>query len=110
MVVILSQDRRNIINADTVERIYADGNTIYAATLGGGVTELGAYEKNENVAKVMIYISFAIGTAKDGGKMIAIPTEDTVSNEKEIVARVIGAEIAPELKAYLDKKRGGESK
>ena len=110
MIIILSQDRKNILNADAVERIYVDGNTIYAATLGGGVTELGKYEKDENVAKVMIYISFSIGSAKDGGKMVVIPSEDTVSNEKEIVAKVIGAEIAPELKAYLDKKRGGEGK
>lgn len=120
MVAILSQDRKNIINADTVERIYVDGNTIYAQMLCGTVTELGAYEKAESVAKVMIYIGFSIAQAKDGGKIVVIPAEETISNEKEIAANVMAAmnkegvhgviELSPELKAYIDKKRGGESK
>lgn len=119
MVVILSQDRKNILNADTVERIYVDGNTIYAQQLGGTVTELGTYKKTENVAKVMIYVGFAIGAVKDGGKLVVIPSEETIGNEKEIAAKTlaamnkegtIGVEISPEFKKYLDQKKGGNGK
>ncbi|MBQ8331094.1 MAG: hypothetical protein IJX94_01175 [Clostridia bacterium] len=119
MIAILSQDRKNILNADSVERIYVDGNTIYAKTLTGTVTELGTYEKTENIAKVMLYIGFASAAAKDGGKLVVVPSEETVGNEKEIAAKALAAmckdgtvdvKIAPELKAYLDKMKGGEGK
>ena len=124
MVAILSQDRRNIVNAETVERIYVDGCTINAQTLCGDVITLGIYEKTEVLAKVMIYISFRLATAKETEKMVVIPSEDTVVNDKEIVAKyiksmqahkagpgVVGVELAPELKKILDdKKKGGDKK
>ena len=59
----------------------------------------------------------------DGGKTVIIPSEEVVSNDKDIVAQILktvreknaGAgvtlvEIAPELKDYLDGLKGGDGK
>lgn len=124
MVTILTQDRKSILNVETVDRIYVDGGTIYAQGLGGTVTEVGRYEKPANIVKVMNYIAFSLASAaKDGGKTVIIPSEEVVSNDKGIVAQIIKAvrekkadagitlvEIAPELKDYLDGLKGGDGK
>lgn len=124
MVTILTQDRKSILNVETVDRIYEDGGTIYAQGLGGTVTEVGRYEKPANIVKVMNYIAFSLASAaKDGGKTVIIPSEEVVSNDKDIVAQILKAvrekkadagitlvEIAPELKDYLDGLKGGDSK
>lgn len=124
MVTILTQDRKSILNVETVDRIYVDGGTIYAQGLGGTVTEVGRYEKPANIVKVMNYIAFSLASAaKDGGKTVVIPSEEVVSNDKDIVAQILktvreknaGAgitlvEIAPELKDYLDGLKGGDGK
>ena len=124
MVTILTQDRKSILNVETVDRIYVDGGTIYAQDLGGTVTEVGRYEKPANIVKVMNYIAFSLASAaKDGGKTVIIPSEEVVSNDKDIVAQILktvrekntGAgitlvEIAPELKDYLDGLKGGDGK
>lgn len=124
MVTILTQDRKSILNVETVDRIYVDGGTIYAQGLGGTVTEVGRYEKPANIVKVMNYIAFSLASAaKDGGKTVIIPSEEVVSNDKDIVAQILKAvrekkadagitlvEIAPELKDYLDGLKGGDSK
>ena len=124
MVTILTQDRKSILNVETVDRIYVDGGTIYAQGLGGTVTEVGRYEKPANIVKVMNYIAFSLASAaKDGGKTVIIPSEEVVSNDKGIVAQILKAvrekkadagitlvEIAPELKDYLDGLKGGDGK
>jgi hypothetical protein len=124
MVTILTQDRKSILNVETVDRIYVDGGTIYAQGLGGTVTEVGRYEKPANIVKVMNYIAFSLASAaKDGGKTVIIPSEEVVSNDKDIVAQILKAvrekkadagitlvEIAPELKDYLDGLKGGDGK
>ena len=124
MVTILTQDRKSILNVETVDRIYVDGGTIYAQGLGGTVTEVGRYEKPANIVKVMNYIAFSLAsTAKDGGKTVVIPSEEVVGNDKDIVAQILKAvrekktdagitlvEIAPELKDYLDGLKGGDGK
>ena len=124
MVTILTQDRKSILNVETVDRIYVDGGTIYAQGLGGTVTEVGRYEKPANIVKVMNYIAFSLASAaKDGGKTVSIPSEEVVSNDKDIVAQILKAvrekkadagitlvEIAPELKDYLDGLKGGDGK
>ena len=124
MVMILTQDRKSILNVETVDRIYVDGGTIYAQGLGGTVTEVGRYEKPANIVKVMNYIAFSLASAaKDGGKTVIIPSEEVVSNDKGIVAQILKAvrekkadagitlvEIAPELKDYLDGLKGGDGK
>lgn len=124
MVMILTQDRKSILNVETVDRIYVDGGTIYAQGLGGTVTEVGRYEKPANIVKVMNYIAFSLASAaKDGGKTVIIPSEEVVSNDKDIVAQILKAvrekkadagitlvEIAPELKDYLDGLKGGDGK
>lgn len=124
MVMILTQDRKSILNVETVDRIYVDGGTIYAQGLGGTVTEVGRYEKPTNIVKVMNYIAFNLASAaKDGGKTVIIPSEEVVSNDKDIVAQILKAvrekkadagitlvEIAPELKDYLDGLKGGDGK
>lgn len=124
MVMILTQDRKSILNVETVDRIYVDGGTIYAQGLGGTVTEVGRYEKPANIVKVMNYIAFSLASAaKDGGKTVIIPSEEAVSNDKDIVAQILKAvrekkadagitlvEIAPELKDYLDGLKGGDGK
>lgn len=124
MVTILTQDRKSILNVETVDRIYVDGGTIYAQGLGGTVTEVGRYEKPANIVKVMNYIAFSLAsTAKDGGKTVIIPSEEVVGNDKDIVAQILKAvrekkadagitlvEIAPELKDYLDGLKGGDGK
>ena len=124
MVTILTQDRKSILNVETVDRIYVDGGTIYAQGLGGTVTEVGRYEKPANIVKVMNYIAFSLAsTAKDGGKTVIIPSEEVVGNDKDIVAQILKAvrekktdagitlvEIAPELKDYLDELKGGDGK
>ncbi len=124
MVMILTQDRKSILNVETVDRIYVDGGTIYAQGLGGTVTEVGRYEKPANIVKVMNYIAFSLASAaKDGGKTVIIPSEEVVGNDKDIVAQILKAvrekkadagitlvEIAPELKDYLDGLKGGDGK
>ena len=124
MVTILTQDRKIILNVETVDRIYVDGGTIYAQGLGGTITEVGRYEKPANIVKVMNYIAFSLASAaKDGGKTVIIPSEEVVSNDKDIVAQILKAvrekkadagitlvEIAPELKDYLDGLKGGDGK
>lgn len=124
MVTILTQDRKSILNVETVDRIYVDGGTIYAQGLGGTVTEVGCFEKPANIVKVMNYIAFSLASAaKDGGKTVIIPSEEVVSNDKDIVAQILKAvrekkadagitlvEIAPELKDYLDGLKGGDGK
>jgi len=124
MVTILTQDRKSILNVETVDRIYVDGGTIYAQGLGGTVTEVGRFEKPANIVKVMNYIAFSLASAaKDGGKTVIIPSEEVVSNDKDIVAQILKAvrekkadagitlvEIAPELKDYLDGLKGGDGK
>ncbi len=124
MVMILTQDRKNILNVETVDRIYVDGGVIYAQSLGGTVTEVGRYEKPANIVKVMNYIAFSLASAaKDGGKTVIIPSEEVVSNDKDIVAQILKAvrekkadagitlvEIAPELKDYHDGLKGGDGK
>lgn len=124
MVTILTQDRKSILNVETVDRIYVDGGTIYAQGLGGTVTEVGRYENPANIVKVMNYIAFSLASAaKDGGKTVIIPSEEVVSNDKDIVAQILKAvrekkadagitlvEIAPELKDYLDGLKGGDGK
>lgn len=124
MVTILTQDRKSILNVETVDRIYVDGGTIYAQGIGGTVTEVGRYEKPANIVKVMNYIAFSLASAaKDGGKTVIIPSEEVVSNDKDIVAQILKAvrekkadagitlvEIAPELKDYLDGLKGGDGK
>ena len=124
MVTILTQDRKSILNVDTVDRIYVDGGTIYAQGIGGTVTEVGRYEKPANIVKVMNYIAFSLASAaKDGGKTVIIPSEEVVSNDKDIVAQILKTvrekkadagialvEIAPELKDYLDGLKGGDGK
>ena len=124
MVMILTQNRKSILNVETVDRIYVDGWTIYAQSLGGTVTEVGSFKKPENITKVMNYIAFSIASAsKDGGKTVVIPSEEVVSNDKDIVAQILKAvrekkagaditlvEIAPELKDYLDGLKGGDAK
>lgn len=124
MVTILTQDRKSILNVETVDRIYVDGGTIYAQGLGGTVTEVGRYEKPANIVKVMNYIAFSLASAaKDGGKTVIIPSEEVVGNDKDIVAQILKAvrekktdagitlvEIAPELKDYLDGLKGGDGK
>ena len=124
MVTILTQDRKSILNVETVDRIYVDGGTIYAQGIGGTVTEVGRFEKTANIVKVMNYIAFSLASAaKDGGKTVIIPSEEVVSNDKDIVAQIIKAvrekkadagitlvEIAPELKDYLDGLKGGDGK
>lgn len=124
MVTILTQDRKSILNVETVDRIYVDGGTIYSQGLGGTVTEVGRYEKPANIVKVMNYIAFSLASAaKDGGKTVIIPSEEVVSNDKDIVAQILKAvrekkadagitlvEIAPELKDYLDGLKGGDGK
>ena len=124
MITILTQDRKSILNVETVDRIYVDGGTIYAQGLGGTVTEVGRYEKPANIVKVMNYIAFSLASAaKDGGKTVIIPSEEVVSNDKDIVAQILKAvrekkadagitlvEIAPELKDYLDGLKGGDGK
>ncbi len=124
MVMILTQDRKNILNVETVDRIYVDGGVIYAQSLGGTVTEVGRFEKPANIVKVMNYIAFSLASAaKDGGKTVIIPSEEVVSNDKDIVAQILKAvrekkadagitlvEIAPELKDYLDGLKGGDGK
>lgn len=124
MVTILTQDRKNILNFETVDRIYADGGVIYAQSIGGTVTEVGRFEKPANIVKVMNYITFSLASAaKDGGKTVIIPSEEVVSNDKDIVAQILKAvrekkadagitlvEIAPELKGYLDGLKGGDGK
>ena len=124
MVTILTQDRKSILNVETVDRIYVDGGTIYAQGIGGTVTEVGRFEKTANIVKVMNYIAFSLASAaKDGGKTVIIPSEEVVSNDNDIVAQIIKAvrekkadagitlvEIAPELKDYLDGLKGGDGK
>lgn len=124
MVTILTQDRKSILNVDTVDRIYVDGGTIYAQGIGGTVTEVGRFENPANIVKVMNYIAFSLASAaKDGGKTVVIPSEEIVSNDKDIVAKILKAvrekkadagitlvEIAPELKDYLDGLKGGDGK
>ena len=124
MVMILTQDRKNILNVETVDRIYVDGGVIYAQSLGGTVTEVGRFEKPANIVKVMNYIASSLASAaKDGGKTVIIPSEEVVSNDKDIVAQILKAvrekkadagitlvEIAPELKDYLDGLKGGDGK
>lgn len=124
MVTILTQDRKSILNVETVDRIYADGGTIYAQSITGTVTEVGRYEKPANIVKVMNYIAFSLASAaKDGGKAVIIPSEEVVSNDKDIVTQILKAvrekkadagitlvEIAPELKDYLDRLKGGDGK
>ena len=72
----------------------------------------------------MNYIAFSLASAaKDGGKTVVIPSEEIVSNDKDIVAKILKAvrekkadagitlvEIAPELKDYLDGLKGGDGK
>ena len=125
MVTILTQDRKSILNVETVDRIYVDGGTIYAQGLGGTVTEVGRYEKPANIVKVMNYIAFSLASAaKDGGKTVIIPSEEVVSNDKDIAERYIKAfmekkgetafagtvELSPELKGFLEKLKGGDGK
>ena len=124
MLTILTQDRKSILNVETVDRIYVDGGVIYAQSLGGTVTEVGRFEKPANIVKVMNYIAFSLASAaKDGGKTVIIPSEEVVSNDKDIVAQILKAvrekkadagitlvEIAPELKDYLDGLKGGDGK
>ena len=125
MVMILTQDRKSILNVETVDRIYVDGGVIYAQGIGGTVTEVGKFEKPANIAKVMNYIAFSLAAAsKDGGKTVIIPSEEVVANDKEIAERYIKAfmekkgetafagtiDLSPELKEFIEKMRGGDGK
>lgn len=125
MVTILTQDRKNILNAETIDRIYVDGGTIYAESMGRTVTAVGSFEKPENIVKMMNYIAFGLTSAKnDGEKTVVIPSEEVVSNDKEIAEKYIKAileertggpvagviDLSPELKAYIEKKKGGDGK
>lgn len=125
MVTILTQDRKNILNAETIDRIYVDGGTIYAESMGRTVTEVGSFEKPENIVKVMNYIAFGLtSVANDGGKTVVIPSEEVVSNDKEIAEKYIKAilekrtggpvagviDLSHELKAYIEKMKGGDGK
>lgn len=125
MTCILTQDRQNIINADSVERISVDAGVICAHTLGGAVVTIGTFEKPESVTKVMTYIAFSFASSSDKeGKTIVIPSEEVVGNDKAIAENLIKAmlakkaegqptaavDLSPELKAFIEKMKGGDSK
>lgn len=121
MVSILSQDRQNIINAESTERISIDGGAVYAHTFGGAVIEIGKYDKPESLAKVMVYIAFSMATANEkGGKTVVMPSENTIINDKAIAENYIKAffekkqagqatvDLSPELKDFLERMKGGD--
>lgn len=123
MTSILTQDRKNIISAEALERISVDGAEVYAHTLGGAVITIGKYEKAESLSKVMTYIAFSLASSTDkGGKTIVMPSENVVLNDKAIAENYIKAmlekkqqgqatvDLSPELKEFLEKMKGGDSK
>jgi len=125
MTCILTQDRQNIINADSVERISVDAGVISAHTLGGAVITIGTYKKPESVTKVMNYIAFSLASSEEkGGKTIVMPSEEVVGNDKAIAENFIKAmlakkaegqptatvDLSPELKEFLEKMKGGDGK
>lgn len=122
MVCILSQDRRSIINVETVKRIFVDQDTIYTLSLDDDVFAIGTYKKPENVLSIMQYIGFSMASAKDGNKTIIIPSENAVPSGKEIADRIEKAarekkeqsekpeaELTPEFKAILERWKGGDT-
>lgn len=121
MIAILSQSRKNIVNMDTVERIFSDGATICAQTLGGRVIEIGKYESHENREKVMNYIGFCLSTAaKEKGRTVLMPSENVVNNDKDIVAKFLKSSrgkdnvdttsgLPPEIKVLIEQIFGGDA-
>ena len=119
MINIISQDRRTIVNAESIEKIEVDGGVIFATTINGGVTELGRYQEKASLEKVMDYIALSMAGAV-GGKAIIMPTEDAVKKShktfksflKDLEAKKTETtvKLTPEAKEALDKLKGGEGK
>ena len=123
MVVILSQDRKAILNAEEIKNIHEHNGVIFARTKDSDNIALGTYNRPENITKVMTYIGYSLSMAKDAGGMIVIPSEDVVNNDKEIAKQFVealkakkageditGIKLAPEIEEILKKKKGGEDK
>lgn len=132
MTTIISQDRKNIINSEAIERITAepmktgDGVGVWVHTLNGADIIVGTFSNAKNADKVMTYIAFAL-TASD--KATVIPSNATVENDKEIAGKFIGEAITdilkkkkptaeikieevsidPKIKEFLEKLKGGEA-
>lgn len=132
MTTIISQDRKNLINSEAIERITAEpmkmgnGVGIWVHTLNGADILVGTFGNTKNADKVMTYIAFAL-TASD--KATVIPSNATVENDKEIAGKFISEAIAdilkkkkptaeikieevsidPKIKEMLENMKGGET-
>lgn len=65
MKIIVSQDKKTIVNAETVERIYAQSKEIFAVTHLGATVSLGSYSTEENALQAMDYIFFGLSIQED---------------------------------------------
>lgn len=121
MVVIISQNRKTIVNAEAIESISYSGNGLLTAVTQHQTVLLGTYRDPHNAVKIINYLGFFMGAAKDGCKTIILPSENVVAKDREIAETLINAmrenkeganissiELAPEIEEYLRKRKGGD--